>query len=176
MAETDIKLYSADERLGKMDVDLIDISATLTGDGTSGDIMFINTEIPNCVSVNAGTCLLHSVVAVITDHATDTSGDGANITGSFKLVFTADSTTTGAVSVATGGLTLTRAVLDGTAAIVPISAITDMGYFGLAYKSNIGAVLKAAASTKSLYVWGITDSTNDYNGATITLRIGVIKD
>ena len=39
MAQTKLHNYSVQEKLNKMDVDLIDITATLTGDGTSGDLM-----------------------------------------------------------------------------------------------------------------------------------------
>jgi len=176
MAETNIFKYSTNERLGKMDVDIIDISATLTGDGTSGDLMFDTTEIANCVSVNGGTALLHSVVAIVTNHGTDASGTGSSTTGGFKLVITSDSTSIGTVSDVIGADTSTRAVLDGIATIVTISDNVDHGYFGVLTKSNIGAILKASADTKSMYAYGITNSTDDYNGATITLRIGVIKD
>ena len=176
MANTDIFKYSTNERLNKMDVDIIDIAPTLTGDGTSGDLMFDTTEIANAVSVNAGTGILQSVVALVTDHATDTSDDGSNITGAWKLVITSDSTSIGTVSDVVGADTSTRAVLDGICCIVSMSYVTDHGYFGVFSKQNIGAVVKAAASTKSLYAYGITDSANDYNGATITLRLGIVKD
>ena len=176
MAETDLRKYTVQEKINKMDVDIIDISATLTGDGTSGDLMFDTTEIANAVAVNGGSGILQSVVAIVTDNSTDASGDGANITGSFKLVITSDSTSIGTVSDVIGADTSTRAVLDGVCAIVSISDVTDHGYFGVFSKQNIGAVVKAASTTSSLYAYGITNSTNDYNGATITLRLGFVKD
>ena len=176
MAETNINDYSAAQKLNRMDVDIIDITATLTGDGTSGDLMFDTTEIANCTAILGGGALLHSVVALVTDNSTDASGNGANTAGEFKLVFTSDSTSIGTVSDALGADTSTRAVLDGICAVVTMSDVVDHGYFGVYSKSNIGAVLKSVATTKSMYVYGITNSTNDYNDATITLRIGVIKD
>ena len=176
MAQTEIHKFTVQERLGKMDVDLIDISATLTGDGTSGDLMFDTTEIANAVAVDAGSGILQSVVAIVTDNSTDASGDGANITGGWKLVITSYSTSIGTVSDAVGSDTSTRAVLDGICCIVDMTSVTDHGYFGVFSKQNIGAVLKAASSSKSLYAYGITNSTNDYNGATITLRLGIVKD
>ena len=36
--------------------------------------------------------------------------------------------------------------------------------------------INAASGSTSLYAYGITSSTNDYNGATITLRLGFVKD
>ena len=170
-----------------MDIDIIDISATLTGDGTADDVMFVTTEIPNCVPVKGGTCILQSITAVLTDNASDAAGNGENVSGAFKLVFTSDSQVLGTVSdsvltrVVDGGGTgnidnWTRAVLDGTSAIVNVTTVQDLGELGLAYKTNIGAVLKAESDSTSMYVWGITNSSNDYNGATITLRLGIVKD
>jgi hypothetical protein len=176
MASTDIQKYSVQEKLNKMDVDIIDITATLTGDGTSSDLMFDTTEIENAVAVNSGSGILQSVVAIVTDNATDASGTGSNITGSWKLVITSDSTSIGTVSDDIGADTSTRAVLDGICCIVDITSVTDHGYFGVFSKHNIGAVLKAATGSRSLYAYGITNSTNDYNGATITLRLGIVKD
>ena len=176
MAQTKIHQFSVQEKLNKMDMDIIDISATLTGDGTSGDLMFDTTEIPYAVSTAGGGGMLQSVVAIVTDNSTDASGDGANITGDWKLVITSDSTSIGTVSDVVGADASTRAVLDGICAIVPITYVTDHGYFGVFSKDSIGAIVKAADSSQSLYAYGITNSTNDYNGASITLRLGFIKD
>ena len=176
MAQTEIHKFTVQERLGKMDVDLIDISATLTGDGTSGDLMFDTTEIANAVAVDAGSGILQSVVAIVTDNATDASGTGSNITGAWKLVITSDSTSIGSVSDDIGAETSTRAGLDGVCGIIDIASVTDHGYFGIFSKQNIGAVVKAASGTTSLYAYGITNSSNDYNGSTITLRLGFVKD
>ena len=177
MAQTNLKQYTVQEKLNKMDIDIIDITATLTGDGTTGDLMFDTTEIPNCVPVNGGTAIVQSIVALVTDNTDgDGAGNGENITGAFKLVFTSDSTSIGTVSDIIGNDTSTRAVLDGICGIVPMSIVTDHGRYGVYDKRNVGTILKAASGTSSMYVYGITNSANDYNGATITLRIGVIKD
>ena len=176
MAKTELHNYTVQEKLNKMDVDIIDITATLTGDGTSGDLMFDTKEIENAVAVNGGSGILQSAVAIIADNSTDASGDGANITGGWKLVITSDSTSIGTVSDAIGADTSTRAVLDGICCIVDMTSVTDHGYFGVFSKQNIGAVIKAVSDSTSLYAYGITNSTNDYNGATITLRLGIVKD
>ena len=119
------------------DIDIIDVSATLTGDGTSGDLMFDTTEIADAVTIPAGTGILQSVVAIITDNGTDASGDGANITGSWKLVITSDSTSIGSTSDAIGADASVVTVLDGICCIVNMSYVTDHGYFGVFSKENI---------------------------------------
>ena len=190
MAQTEIHKYTVQERLGKMDVDIIDITATLSGaDGETaaeGQVMFLPTEIPNCVSVNGGTSLLHSVVAIVADHATDTGSNGVDCLSGFRCVFTSQSSITNlalhdvvateGTASGSGGFTVSRAELAGTCGVVPIAGASDMGYFGVHYASNCGSVLKAASDSTSLYVWGISSDDSDYNSATITLRIGVIKD
>ena len=124
MAKTELHNYTVQEKLNKMDVDLIDITATLTSDGTSGDLMFDTKEIENAVAVNGGSGILQSAVAIIADNSTDASGDGANITGGWKLVITSDSTSIGTVSDAVGADTSTRAVLDGICCIVDMTYVT----------------------------------------------------
>ena len=176
MAATDLQRYTIVEKLNKMDVDLIDISATLTSDGTSGDLMFDTEEIANAVSVLGGSGILQSAVALVANHATDTSSDASTITGAWKLVITSDSTSIVSVCDIVGADTSARTVLDGICCIVDMTYVTDHGYFGVFSKQNIGAIVKAVSTTKSLYAYGITNSTNDYNGATITLRLGFVKD
>ena len=171
-----LQKYTVQEKLNKMDVDIIDITATLTGDGTSGDLMFDTTEIEKAVAVDAGSGILQSAVAVVSDNATDGSGTGANVTGGWKLVITSDSTSIGTISDDLASDTSTRAVLDGICCIVNISSVTDHGKYGVFSKENIGAVIKAAEDTRSLYAYGITNSANDYNGGTITLRLGIMRD
>ena len=192
MAKTELHNYTVQEKLNKMDVDIIDITATLSTSGAADSVMFLPTEIPNCVSVNGGTSLLHSVVAIVANNATDTSSAGASCLEGFRCVFTSDATITDhdtAASLAlqdvttaegsivgNGGFGVPRADLTGTCGVVPIAGASDFGFFGLHYASNCGSVLKAASGSTSLYVWGIASGTTNYAGATITLRIGVIKD
>ena len=74
MAETKIRKYAVIERLGKMDVDLIDVTVSPdegnTGAMASGDLLFTVTEIPNAVSVPGGTAILHSCMAIISPMVT----------------------------------------------------------------------------------------------------------
>ena len=81
------EVLQVNKKLTQMKVDSFDITATLTADGTAGDVMFVTTEIPNAVSVTGGRALLHSAVVVLTNNATDASGTGSNVTGDFNLIF-----------------------------------------------------------------------------------------
>ncbi len=180
-------MKSDNNKLNDMQATTVDITATLTGDGTSGDVMFVTTELPNALAKKGGKAILQSVTAILTDNSTDASGTGSNCTGAFKLVFTSNSQVLGTVSDALGTRAVdgggtgqidnwSRAVLDDTSAIVDVTNVVDMGELAVAHKSNIGAVVEAASDSRSLYVWGITNSANDYNGATISLKIGLVQD
>lgn len=176
MAQTELHNYTVQEKLNKMDIDIIDITPVLTTDGTSGDLMFDTKEISNAVAVKGGSGILQSVVAVVSDHATDESGDGANITGAWKLVITSDETSIGSTSDALATDESVVTVLDGICCIIDMTYVTDHGKWGVFSKENIGAIVKAASGTTSLYAYGITASTNDYNASTMRLRLGIVKD
>tara|TARA_R100001594_G_scaffold67990_1_gene102320 strand:+ start:1273 stop:1797 length:525 start_codon:yes stop_codon:yes gene_type:complete len=174
MATTELHKYSTNERLGKMDVDLITVIPTISTGSTdaSGDLLFDALEIPNCVSVNGGRALLHSIGVF---HKGD-------INVSFDIIFfqvTQDLGTAGSPLTWGGSSETTNAdnaVLLGHTSITDWTDLVDVH---VATKTNIGLVLQAAAGTKSIYCAGICRgaASGDHTTATnIDLRIGVIKD
>ena len=167
MADTDIFKYSTNERLGKMDVDLIDVDLVTDTDATADNGVISNpVEIPNAVSVVAGSSLLHSVQLI------DDDDDGKAI----DLVFTQVSTNLGTVN---GAIDAADSVAASILGVVSLTSYFDGIVWQISQKTNIGLVLKAVASTKSIYVGAINRS-----GGAVTktaaddlhLRIGIIKD
>ena len=181
MAETNLYKYSVQNKLNKMDVDLIDVTASPdednAGAGTVGDLLFQVTEIPNAVAVAGGTALLHSVTAI---------SSGTVVTGAFDLVITSDSTAlvdesgdaeTGDAVTASPDIDSPASVMNNTLGFVNFSGLTTVSTLAAAgTKGNLGIVCKAASGTKSLYVWGIVQNTTDYAEGTLTLRFGFVKD
>ena len=176
MAETKIHDYTVQERLGKMDVDLIDVSISFDpgsdiGAYADGDCLFIVTEIPNAVAVNGGSAILQSASIIIT-----ASADGSE-TGPLDVVITSDSTALSVASnTALSGATNASAIMDGIAGTFSITNAIDMGVVSVGSKQNIGMVCKAASGTRSLYCFGIARSTNDYEEGSAVLRLGFVKD
>ena len=166
MAETNLQKYQTNERLGKMDVDLIDIDPVCeAASNADGDVIFTFTEIPNAVSVDGGSCLLHSVQLL------DDDDNG----GKIDLVFQTDDTTLGTIGAA---VSETDANAGDILGYVQLETYFDGINWQMSSKTNIGLVLKAAAATKSVYVAGVNRN-GDAQTATaagIHLRIGVIKD
>ena len=62
MAKTNIKKYSIQQKLNKMDVDVISVDVAVQS-SQSLDLMYEPTEIPNAVAVPGGTCIIQSVTA-----------------------------------------------------------------------------------------------------------------
>ena len=167
MAQTDIFKYSTNERLGKMDVDLIDVDLVTDTAVIATDQMISDyVEIANAVSVNAGTSLLHSIVLI------DDGDQGI----AMDLVFATANTSLGTLNEVVSGADAVAANILG---VVSITSYFDGVAWQLATKTNIGLVLKAAASTKSIYVAAVNRSGGnaDYVATDdLHLRLGIVKD
>ena len=166
MAETELHKYRTNERLNKMDVDLIDVNPTCeAASNADGDVIFTFTEIPNAVSILGGSCLLHSVQLL----------DDDDIGGKIDLVFQTDDTTLGTIGAAVSESDANAGDILG---FVSLETYFDGINWKMCSKTNIGLVMKAVSTTRSLYVAGV-----NRNGGAVTntaagihLRIGVIKD
>ena len=175
MAQTELHNYSVQEKLNKMDVDLIDVTVNLdnanTGAYADGDVLFPVTEIPNAVAVNGGSAILQSASIIITG-----SADGSE-TGALDVVITSDSTALGIVdNVILSTNDSTSAVMDGIAGTFSVTNAIDMGVVSVGSKQNIGMVCKAEASSTSLHAWGIAQSSDDWDNGSLVLRFGFVKD
>jgi hypothetical protein len=174
MAQTDTKKYTVQEKLNKMDVDLISVTPTVSTGSTDidADLLFDSLEIPNAVAVDGGTSILQSVSVF---HKGD-----QNV--AFDLLFfqvTKDLGSAGS-ALTWGGSSETdnadAAVLLGH---VSVSNWSDLVDVQIATKANIGLVLKAASGTTSIYCAGVCRgaASGDHTVATnIDIRLGFVKD
>ena len=62
MAKTNLRDFTVQEKLNKMDVDVISVDVAVQS-SQSLDLMYEPTEIPNAVAVPGGTCIIQSVTA-----------------------------------------------------------------------------------------------------------------
>jgi hypothetical protein len=94
------------------------------------------------------------------------------------LFITSDATSTNFATVdnliSTG--TQATAVANNICGQFSITNFTDIGRQAVGSKQNIGLVMKGESNSRDMYVFGVAQSTNDYNGGTIVLRFGVIQD
>ena len=172
------EVLSNNKKLNQMNVDIIDVSITLHADAhAAGDVMFLPTKIENALSVKGGSAILQSVTAIVQNHSSEGSADGTD-TGTIDLFITSDATTTNfaAVNAAISGGTQTTAVANNICGQLSITNITDIGRQAVGSKQNIGLVMKGESNSRDMYVFGVAQSTNDYDGGTLVLRFGVIQD
>ena len=174
MAITDTKKYTVQEKLNKMDVDLISVTPTVSASGTdaAGELLFDSIEIENAVAVNGGTSILQSIAVFSND----------NNLPSIDLLFyqvTQDFGTAG--TAITGTMTPAEA---NAAVLLGHVAVTDWCILAnadahLATKTNIGLILKAAAASTSIYMAGIVRSacaSTWGDTSDVDIRLGIKKD
>ena len=174
MAETKIHGYTVQERLGKMDVDLITVIPTVSTGSTDADadLLFDSLEIENAVSVPGGSSILQSVSVF---HKGD-----QNVT--FDLLFfqvTQDLGTAGSALTWGGSSETTNADNAVLMGHVSISNWSDLVDVQIGTKTNIGLVLKAASGTTSIYCAGVCRSAASGDHAAVTnvdIRLGFVKD
>jgi hypothetical protein len=168
MAETDLKGYSAAEKLNKMSVDLITVAPDIAeATYSTGDLMAEQEMIENAVAVNGGSCILQSITAI------DTSDTG----GTIYLIFSeGGGTDLGTVGSA---INTTDAEGDNSLSIVELSNWVDIGGCKVCTKANIGVVLQASSTMKRLYFGVVNSSGGDIvigSGEDIVFRFGLVKD
>ena len=172
MALTNLQGFTVQEKLNKMDVDLIDVTLTTDAEAHSdGDVIAQQIEIPNAVSVDGGAAIIQSIMLLDEDDEAPT----------VELLF---SQTNSAITDDEGNsIGNSTADLDETfrsfLGAITVSSWSDLVDSQLGIKTNIGLVIKAASDTTSIYVHAINRSGSNYTPAATTdikMRIGIVKD
>ena len=174
MGKTLIRGSSVKERLGRMDVDFIDV--TLTTDietHANGDVITLPIEIENAVSVKGGRGIIQSLIL--------TNGDNSLESPAIELMFaseTMDVSTTPDEGEAVGIEDADLTKLCGSTTVSNWSLV-NTSKAEIATKSNIGLVVKAASTSTSIFVIAICRDASGFRASATTdlkLRLGIIKD
>jgi hypothetical protein len=177
MSETNLYQYTEQEKLNKMQVDLIDVDITLpSGNTADGDVLFHPQKIENAVPENGGHCMIQSVALIVQDNATEGSADGTVIQ-TISLWFTSNKSNTNfsAALDLVNASTVATSTMDEFLGQVYVTNLTDVGRQSIGGAQNIGIVGQSGTG-RDLYVWGLAHGVDNYNGGTLKLRVGVIKD
>ena len=168
MAKTNIKKYSTQEKLNRMEVDLITVTLTTDAEAIAdNEIIAQSIEIPNAVSVLGGSAIIQS--AILLDEDDEAPG--------IDLVFSSANTALG--SDEGEAVSISDANARNIQVFVSISSYTDLIGSQVAVKANIGLVVQAASDSKSIYVHAINRSGGNYTPAATTdfkLKLGIAKD
>ena len=168
MAKTELHNYSVQEKLNKMDVDLITLTAVCNAEASEvATSIFQADEIANAVAIDGGTCILQSVGLLDDDYHSQ----------SIDLVFM---DTTGLLDASDDGTVIDAAdgvIPDAILGVVNISNYFDGVAWSYGHKENIGLVLKAASGSRSIYVSAINrGATKTWTASGLRLKLGIVKD
>ena len=168
MAETSLTGKTSQEKLNSMAVDLIDV--TLTTDAAAhgnNDVIAQSIEIPNAVAVEGGSAIIQSIMILDEDDEAP----------SIDLIFQTDNT---ALASDEGEIVnISDANARNILGFVNVSNYTDLLNCQVGIKTNIGLVVKAASTTKSIFVHAVNRSGGTYTPAATTdlkMKIGIVKD
>ena len=130
-------------------------------------MLYDPVEIPNAVAVPGGTCLIQSVTSWIPE--ADSQAHNMFI-GNTQVTLPVDP------DAAIGSTNVDDSVVSNIQAVIPIPAGYAVGNADhVASVLSVGAVCKAAAGSTSLWVYGITTSTDTLD-SDIKIKFGIVKD
>ena len=168
MAETNLTGRTSQAKLNSMAVDLIDV--TLSTDAEvlgNNDVIAQSIEIPNAVAVEGGSAIIQSIMILDEDDEAP----------SIDLIFQTDNT---ALASDEGEIVnISDANARDILGFVNVSNYTDLLNCQVGIKTNIGLVVKAASTTKSIFVHAVNRSGGTYTPAATTdlkMKIGIVKD
>lgn len=172
MAQTKLQNYTVQEKLNKMDVDLIDVTLTTDAEAhADNDVIAQSIEIPNAVAVNGGSAIIQSIMLL------DEDDEGPAVELLFSQVSTAITDDEGeAIGNNVADLDSTFGSFLGATTVSNWSDLIDAQ---LGMKTNVGLVVKAASDSTSIYVHAVNRSGGAYTPAATTdlkMRIGIVKD
>ena len=168
MAETILTERTSQAKLNSMAVDLIDVTLTTDAEAhADNDVIAQSIEIPNAVAVNGGSAIIQSIMIL----------DEDNEAPSIDLIFQTDNT---ALASDEGEVVnISDANARDILGFVNVSNYTDLVGCQVATKTNVGLVVKAASTTKSIFVHAVNRSGGTYTPAATTdlkMKIGIVKD
>ena len=171
MAQTKLQGFTVQEKLNKMDVDLITITPeTATSACSAGEVVFQADEVQHMVAVKGGTCILQSITLL------DDDDHGQSI----DIVFNSGNGLLDASSAGSTPIDVdddSSSVPGGILGVVTISNYFDGINWQLGTKENIGLVLKAADDTTSIYISAVNrGSEKTWTASGLHLKLGVVKD
>ena len=168
MAETILTERTSQAKLNSMAVDLIDVTLTTDAEAHgNNDVIAQSIEIPNAVAVEGGSAIIQSIIILDEDDEAP----------SIDLIFQTDNT---ALASDEGEVVnISDADARDILGFVNVSNYTDLVGCQVATKTNIGLVVKAASTTKSIFVHAVNRSGGTYTPAATTdlnMKIGIVKD
>tara|TARA_Y100001938_G_scaffold137444_1_gene201639 strand:- start:32540 stop:33100 length:561 start_codon:yes stop_codon:yes gene_type:complete len=186
MAKTELHNYSVQEKLNKMDLDVISITTpTAVNVDTAGKIAIIPLEIPNAVSVPGGTAILQTCLVYnpttndmpLDVFISDTNDGVSGSTWHSASVGTATASTDMQADALMDTAGNVETLFKGIQCFFSTGTGQEVGNAdNLSFVSSIGAPVKAASGSTSLYLWALAGSTSTTPNAVFEIKLGFVKD
>ena len=165
-------MKSSNKKLNDMNVELIDVTLTTVAAAIGdNEVISQSIEIANAVRENGGAGIIQSVMLL------DEDDEAPTVELLFSQVSTAiTDAASEAIGNSVGDLDTTFASFLGA---VSVSNWSDLVDAQIGVKSNIGLAVKAASTTRSIWVHAINRSGGNYTPAATTnlkLRIAIVQD
>lgn len=168
MARTSLVGRTAREKLNSMAVDLIHVALTRTAATVAdGEVISESIEIPNAVAVTGGSAIIQSIIL----HNRDDNVESPTV----ELLFEPDNMVAGTIN----GISDSEAITIQGATTISNWSVLKPDDNEIAFKGNIGMVVKAASDSRSIYVTVINRSGAAYTPSSensLTAKFGIVKD
>tara|TARA_R100001594_G_scaffold13276_4_gene28742 strand:- start:5643 stop:6203 length:561 start_codon:yes stop_codon:yes gene_type:complete len=167
------EFLSADKKLNQMKMDVISLNMTTDVEThADNDAITQAIEIPNAVSVKGGSAIIQSIVVFNLDNSVESPA--------MEVVFATDNTNIASDEGEAVNVDDTE-IQDflGTVTVSNWSTMNATPLNEMATKSNIGLVVKAGSTTRSLFCYLINRSGGNYTPSgtgVIKMKVGIVQD
>ena len=171
--------YSTQERLNKMTVDVVDVSVTVSdGSAYATDDLFFKPQPITVSEVPGQSVIIQSLSVIGASTGGDETGDFDLIISSQNPVLLKSGPSTMQENDPMSGCITTHEHMSSVLGIINITNMIDMGDPTLIGSAdNIGIIAKPEDPlTNTIFVFGITRSTNTWNSPELKLRFGIVRD
>ena len=171
MAKVGLTEYSVQKKLNRMDIDIIDVDLTTLAAAIANDeVISQGIELADALTIPAGSGIIQSITL---------NSDDAE-TPAIDLVFSQVSDDiSSAVSATVGDDEDIDSIAANILGFVSLTNYTNLVDCVTATKTNIGMVIKAAASSTSIYVHAINRSGGAFTPTAVDdlhLRVGIFRN
>ena len=165
-------MKSSNQKLNHMNVELIDVTLTTDAEAHADtDVIAQSIEIANAVQEDGGTGIIQSIMLL------DEDDEAPTVELLFSQVNTAITDDEGsAIGASVADLDTTFRSFLGA---VTVSNWSDLVDAQIGVKTNVGLAIKAASTTRSIWVHAVNRSGGNYTPAATTdlkLRIAIVQD
>jgi len=173
--------YSTQERLNKMNVELVDREILGIDDGNaylSDDLFFLPVAVPIIENAKNSSIIIQSVAVIGQSADGDETGDFDIVVLSANPGLLKAGPALMEVNDPMSGNTTAHEFMDAFCGVINITNMTDVGTTSvIGSATNIGMVVKPEVEGAIyMYIFGIARAAATWSSSTMTIRFGIVRD